>query len=91
MTLEGAQAIERLFGRACVRAATDTNLLAVSAEVVAEVHAGAGALLARRHDPAAQLRYVEQLPDNVRLLLCLWLMDPTVAAKLTERVQATVQ
>ena len=48
-------------------------------------------LLARRHDPAAQLRYVEQLPDNVRLLLCLWLMDPTVAAKLTERVQATVQ
>ena len=49
------------------------------------VHDGADALLAMRHHPDEQMRYVSELPFDVRLVLCMWLLDCDLADKLASR------
>ena len=76
-----------LFGDVTVRIArmVDPVMLALSADLMDRVHDGADALLARSGRPGAQRRYVAGLPSDVRLILCMWMMDLDLAAKLTAR------
>jgi hypothetical protein len=77
-----------LFGDATVQVAkmVDPALLALSADLMDRVHDAADAVLARTGRPAAQRKYVAELPSDVRLVLCMWLLDTGLAAKLTRRV-----
>jgi hypothetical protein len=87
MTKEGAQAIRRLFGEvvSSVAAVTDSATLDLSAGLMDRVHDGADALLAMRQHPDEQMRYVSELPFDVRLVLCMWLLDCDLADKLASR------
>ena len=87
MTKAGAQAIRRLFGEVVcsVAAVTDVATLDLSSGLMDRVHDGADALLAMRHHPAEQMRYVSELPFDVRLVLCVWLLDCNLANKLASR------
>jgi len=38
-----------------------------------------------RHHPDEQMRYVSELPFDVRLVLCMWLLDCDLADKLASR------
>ena len=49
------------------------------------VHDGADTLLKLRRYPEEQLRYVSELPFDVRLVLCMWIMDCELADKLAQR------
>jgi hypothetical protein len=77
-----------LFGEPTVLVArmVDPALLALSADLMDRVHDAADAVLARTGRPAVQRRYVAELPSDVRLVLCMWLMDTGLAAKLVRRV-----
>lgn len=79
-----------LFGEPTVLVArmVDPALLALSADLMDRVHDAADAVLARTGRPAAQRRYIGELTSDVRLLLCMWLMDTGLAAKLTRRALA---
>jgi hypothetical protein len=90
MTKVGAQAIRRLFGEVVctVAACTDAATLDLSAGLMDRVHDGADALLAMRHHPDEQMRYVSELPFDVRLVLCMWLLDCDLADKLASRALA---
>jgi hypothetical protein len=76
-----------LFGEPTVLVArmVDPALLALSADLMDRVHDAADAVLVRTGRPAVQRRYVAELPSDVRLVLCMWLMDTGLAAKLTRR------
>jgi hypothetical protein len=76
-----------LFGEPTVLVAkmVDPALLALSADLMDRVHDAADAVLARTGRPAAQRKHVGELPSDVRLVLCMWLMDTGLAAKLTRR------
>jgi hypothetical protein len=76
-----------LFGEVTVKVArmVDPAMLALSADLMDRVHDGADALLARTGRPDAQRRYVADLTSDVRLILCMWMMDMGLAAKLTAR------
>lgn len=78
------QEIRALFGEPVVRLAriTDPATLELSAALMDRVHDGADALLTMRGHPDEQCRYVGELPFDVRLVLCMWLMDTDLAAKL---------
>lgn len=77
----------RLFGEVTVQVArmVDPATLALSADLMDRVHDGADALLMRTGNPDAQRRYIAALPSDVRMILCMWLMDLGLAAKLTAR------
>jgi hypothetical protein len=87
MTKAGAQAIRRLFGDVVcsVASGTDAATLDLSAGLMDRVHDGADALLKMRQYPDEQMRYVSELPFDVRLVLCMWLMDCELADKLAQR------
>ena len=87
MTKAGAQAIRRLFGEVVcsVAAVTDAAMLDLSSGLMDRVHDGTDALLAMRHHPDEQMRYVSELPFDVRLVLCMWLLDCDLADKLASR------
>ena len=87
MTKAGVQAIRRLFGEVVcsVAAGTDAATLELSAGLMDRVHDGADALLAMRHHTVEQMRYVSELPFEVRLVLCMWLLDCDLADKLVSR------
>ena len=74
----------RLFGEPLIRLAefTDPLALELSAALMDRVHDGADALLTMRGDPGEQHRYVQDLPHEVRLVLCMWLLDTGLASKL---------
>lgn len=76
-----------LFGDATVQVAkmVDPALLALSADLMDRVHDAADAVLAGTGRPAAQRRFIGELPSDVRLVLCMWLLDTGLAAKLTRR------
>lgn len=82
--------LKRLFGDAVVFLAdiTDPVTLDLSAALMDRVHDGADALLGMRGNPAEQQRYVANLPFEVRLVLCMWLKDIHLAAKLVRTVYA---
>jgi len=79
----------RLFGEPLMRLAefTDPLALELSAALMDRVHDGADALLTMRGHPEEQHRYVQDLPHEVRLVLCMWLMDTGLASRL---VRATL-
>ena len=87
MTKAGAQAIRRLFGDVVcsVAAVTDAATLDLSVGLMDRVHDGADALLKLSQHPGEQMRYVSELPFDVRLVLCMWLLDCELADKLAQR------
>ena len=68
-----------------VAAVTDAATLDLSAGLMERVHDGADALLKMRQHPGEQMRYVSELPFDVRLVLCMWLLDCELADKLAQR------
>ena len=80
--------LKRLFGEpvAYLATITDPVTLDLSAALMDRVHDGADALLTMRGDLVEQHRYISGLPFEVRLVLCMWLMDTDLAAKLIRAV-----
>ena len=80
--------LKRLFGDAVAFLAdiTDPATLNLSAALMDRVHDGADALLGMRGNLAEQQRYIGHLPFEVRLVLCMWLKDIHLAAKLVRAV-----
>ena len=76
--------LRHLFGPALLEDAvrTDPATLDLSAALMEAVHDAADTLLCQRGDVPAQRGTVAQLPEDVRLVLCMWLMDTGLAAKL---------
>lgn len=76
--------MRELFGEVLVRRAqqTDPADLSLSAELMDHVHDSADNLLAIQGRPADQQRYVSGLRHDVRLILCMWLMDTNLAARI---------
>ncbi len=76
--------LRHLFGPALVEdaARTDPASLDLTAALMEAVHDAADTLLSQRGDVSAQRGIVAQLPGAVRLVLCMWLMDTGLAAKL---------
>lgn len=64
---------------------TDPATLDLSAALMDRVHDGADALLTMRGHLAEQHRYIGGLPFDVRLVLCMWLLDCDLADKLASR------
>lgn len=79
--------LEALFGPAIVLVArvTDPCGLRLSSELMDKVHDAADKLLALSGKPQEQRKHVTRLPSDVRLVLCMWVMDINLAAKLTAR------
>jgi hypothetical protein len=90
MTEAGAQAIRRLFGEpvAYLASITDPATLDLSSALMDRVHQGADALLTMHGDLDRQQRYIGGMPFDVRLVLCMWLMDTDLAAKLIRAANA---
>lgn len=82
--------LEALFGPAMVLVAkaADPACLELTADLMEKVHATADLLLRLSGKPAEQRKLVKFLPSDVRMVLCMWIMDMNLAAKLTERVLA---
>lgn len=80
--------VQRLFGEpvAYLASITDPATLDLSAALMDRIHDGADALLTMRGHLAEQHRYIGGLPFGVRLVLCMWLMDTDLAAKLIRAV-----
>lgn len=83
--------LKRLFGEpvAYLASITDPHTLDLSAALMDRVHDGADALLTMRGHLAEQHRYISGLPFEVRLVLCMWLMDTDLAAKLVRKAFAS--
>ncbi len=67
---------------------TDPASLDLTADLMERVHAGADALLAMRGRLAEQQACIRLLPFEVRLVLCMWLMDLGMASKLIRAAYA---
>lgn len=81
------QELTELFGEGLVKRAHATNVAAleVSAESMDAVHDAADELLAHSGDIGLQRRIVAYLNPATRLLLCMWVMDLSLAASLAAR------
>ena len=66
--------------------ATDVAGLSLSAELMDAVHDAADRLLTVAGRPEEQRRIVSELPSLTRLVLCMWIMDMELAARLTAAV-----
>lgn len=82
--------MRELFGDLIVKRAqqVDPAELRLSAGLMDRVHDGADALLVMRGNPTEQQRYVGELAYEVRLVLCMWLLDTNLAAKLVRAAYA---
>lgn len=82
--------LKRMFGEpvAFLADITDPAALNLTAALMDRVHDGADALLLMRGNLAEQHRYIRELPFTVRLVLCMWLKDMNLAAKLVRAVYA---
>ena len=78
------QDLKNLFGEPVTSLAKIVGLesLAVTPELMEAVHGAADALLTMRGQSERQRAYLVGLPFTVRLVLCMWLTDTTLAAKL---------
>ena len=85
MSAELAAEVRALFGEpvAYLAAILDPAEINLTAELMDRVHDAAYALLRLAEDPEGQQKYVQGLPFDVRVLLCMWLVDTGTAAKLT--------
>lgn len=79
--------MRQLFGELIVRKAqkTDPIDLNLTAELMDSVHDGADTLLIMQGNAEAQRRYIHALAYEVRLVLCMWLIDTSLAAKLIRK------
>jgi hypothetical protein len=82
--------MRELFGEILVKRAqqADPADLDLSADLMDRVHGSADELLAIRGNPAEQQQYVGGLTYEVRLVLCMWLMDTNLAARLVRAAYA---
>ena len=78
------QDLKHLFGEPVTSLAKIVGLesLAVTPELMESVHDAADAMLTMRGQSERQRGYLAGLPFTVRLVLCMWLTDTTLAAKL---------
>lgn len=78
------QDLKHLFGEPFTSLAKLVELesLAVTPELMEAVHDAADALLTMRGHPERQRGYLAGLPFTVRLVLCMWLIDAELAARL---------
>ena len=78
------QDLKNLFGEPVTSLAKIVGLesLAVTPELMESVHDAADALLTMRGQFERQSIYLAGLPFTVRLVLCMWLTDTELAAKL---------
>ena len=77
--------LRHLFGPALLDQAgrTDPATLDLSAALMDAVHDAADTLLGQQGHVSAQRATVAALPEDVRLVLCMWLRDTGLAAKLS--------
>lgn len=77
-----------LFGTVPVMLArmVDPVNLNLSASLMDAVHDAADDLLALSGQLRDQQRFIADLPNDVRLVLCMWMLDLGLAAKLIDRV-----
>ena len=78
------QDLRHLFGEPVTSLAKIVGLeaLEVTPELMEAVHGAADALLTMRGQSERQRAYLVGLSFTVRLVLCMWLTDTTLAAKL---------
>jgi len=78
------QDLKHLFGEPVTSLAKIVGLesLAVTPELMESVHDAADAMLTMRGQSERQRGYLAGLPFTVRLVLCMWLTDTELAAKL---------
>lgn len=78
------QDLKHLFGEPVTSLAKIVGLesLAITPELMESVHDAADALLTMRGQSERQRGYLAGLPFTVRLVLCMWLTDTELAAKL---------
>lgn len=78
------QDLKNLFGEPVTSLAKIVGLesLAVTPELMGAVHDAADTLLKMRGQSERQRGYLAGLPFTVRLVLCMWLTDTELAAKL---------
>ena len=78
------QDLKNLFGEPVTSLAKIVGLesLAVTPELMESVHDAADAMLTMRGQSERQRGYLAGLPFTVRLVLCMWLTDTELAAKL---------
>lgn len=78
------QDLKNLFGEPVTSLAKIVGLesLAVTPELMEVVHDAADALLTMRGHPERQRGHLAGLPFTVRLVLCMWLTDTELTAKL---------
>ena len=78
------QDLKHLFGEPVSSLAKIVGLesLDITPELMESVHDAADALLTMRGHPERQRGYLAGLPFTVRLVLCMWLTDTELAAKL---------
>ncbi len=78
------QDLKHLFGEPVTSLAKIVGLesLAITPELMESVHDAADAMLTRRGQSERQRGYLAGLPFTVRLVLCMWLTDTELAAKL---------
>ena len=78
------QDLKNLFGEPVTSLAKIVGLesLAITPELMESVHDAADVLLTMRGQSERQRGYLAGLPFTVRLVLCMWLTDTELAAKL---------
>ena len=78
------QDLKHLFGEPVSSLAKIVGLesLEITPELMESVHDAADALLTMRGHPERQRGHLVGLPFTVRLVLCMWLTDTELAAKL---------
>ena len=78
------QDLKQLFGEPVSSLARIVGLesLEITPELMESVHDAADALLTMSGQTKRQRSYLAGLPFNVRLVLCMWLTDTELAAKL---------
>ena len=78
------QDLKHLFGEPVTSLAKIVGLesLAITPELMESVHDAADAMLTMRGQSGRQRGYLAGLPFTVRLVLCMWLTDTELAAKL---------
>lgn len=84
--------MQRLFGDAvvCIANLTDPATLDLTEALMDRVHDAAERLLHLAGDPAEQQRYVSAMPFETRLVLCMWLIDTTMATRIIRAVYTKV-
>lgn len=80
------QDLKHLFGEPVTSLAKIVGLesLAVTPELMESVHDAADAMLTMRGQSERQRGYLAGLPFTVRLVLCMWLTDTGLAARLIQ-------